>query len=146
MLFFSINCIRLNAEQFIVEATDTIYNFRIIKTSYDFSKINLYLPDFNSKYILIRKKKNLQNTLSSLFENYNANLTGKTVVKSQSTVFDKIFLKKYLILDTSYQIFNIKGISYYKFKLYSRKRKKRKNFIDNILEQYAVEYNLTNIR
>jgi len=136
---------KIFSEQFLIEKTEKTKNFRINEIYFDFAKINLNLTNFKTETVLIKKSQSIAETLYVLLNLYSE-VKSKSVINNFQNVSDKVFVKNYLILDTNYQILNIKNTDFYKFQIYIPKKEKTTGFINNILEQYKIEFNLKNIR
>ena len=137
---------KIFSEQLIIEKIERTNNFRISEIYFDFAKVSLNLTNFNSKTVLIKKIHPIEKTVYSFLLNLNSEVKSKSAINNFQNITDKVFVKNYLILDTNYQILNINNMDFYKFQIYVPKKEKTTRFINNILEQYKIEFNLKNLR
>ena len=131
----------LYSKQIILEQIEILNNYKISKTYFDYTIGDFYLKDYSKKSILIKDMNDFQLTLKSVFS-YNQYLDCKTLLSDFSVYYDKVILKKFLILDSNYQILNIQNNKYYKFKIYYKTHKSKKSFLKNIIEEFKIEYGL----
>ncbi len=139
LIFFIPNL--LNSQQLILQRTESTNNYKISKIYFDYTLGDFYLKDFYKKDILVKGGKDLKSTLQTMFE-YNNYLEYQTKIINYKDVEDNILIKKFLILDTSYQILDINSERYFKFTVYFKKKKNYDNFLEKILEQFKIEYGI----
>ena len=143
ILFFLILFIPnlLNSQQIILQQIETMDNFEISKIYFDYTIGDFYFKDFYKKDILVEENKDLKSALQSIFESNNY-LEFQTNTFNNSEISDNIFIKKFLILDTNYQILDINNKRYFKFTIYYKKKKSSNNFFKKIVEQFKIEYGI----
>ena len=139
LIFFIPNL--LNSQQLILQRTESTNNYKISKIYFDYTLGDFYLKDFYKKDILVKGSKDLKSTLQTMFE-YNNYLEYQTKIINYKDVEDNILIKKFLILDTSYQILDINSERYFKFTIYFKKKKNYGNFLKKIVEQFKIEYGI----
>ena len=137
----------LFADKLIIQEIETVRNFQIEKYYFSTTFSDLPLKNYSSKTVFIPYKGNLKKAILTVFTSFPTNVLSKTF-NSGSHLQDKIISKRYLILDTNYQIVNINKDKFYKFKVYAPhlKRKNLLIFLNKIMELYKIEYNIGDIK
>ncbi|GEM_PF-4740816 len=132
----------INAKQLILQQIEVVKNYNLVKLNFDYTYGDFYLKEFDSIYILTEKINDLKSTVQSLFNSDNT-LIESSYIENYTLIDDEIILKKFLILDTDYQIVNSGNNYFYRFKVYSPKREdEKRNFLKNIINQFRIEYGL----
>ncbi len=137
-LFFALTS--LKSSQIILEQIDIIKNYKIEKETFDYTIGNFYLNNFKKLTILVEKDKDFETTIKGLFNNIPVEILSEAVVSNFTLKDDKIVAKKILILDREYKIVNIDNKEFYKFILYIKKEKEKPSFLQNLINQFKIEY------